>query len=279
MRKSMSRQAVTALAGAGAFGIVCTAAPPASAIVGGDPVADGKRPFVVQIEQQDDDGAWSHFCGGALIDSRVVATAAHCTKFVVQGKVKIRLVMGRADSSTPGGTVVTGDHFSVYSHPEFSTLTNTDLGLIVLDNAADQASAALAPLRTKLQPGRLVRAAGWGRTDLSDPDKPSRLREARLPVTEFDTEGGTWDKQFICAGTAATRVAPGDSGGPLFDPSTSGSDKAVVYGLVTGETNTCQGLFTNLADPTIWKPFRKPLASHGLSHVVPTNAAHPAEAA
>ncbi|MEU3653526.1 hypothetical protein AB0E67_11970 [Streptomyces sp. NPDC032161] len=69
------------------------------------------------------------------------------------------------------------------------------------------------------------------------------------------------------------------SGGPLFDPNASGSDKAVVYGLVTGETNTCQGLFTNLADPAIWKPFRKPLASHGLSHVVPTNAAHPAEAA
>ncbi|MCX4966981.1 serine protease [Streptomyces sp. NBC_00654] len=278
LRKSMSRQAVTALATAGAFGIMCTvAAPSASAIVGGNPVADGKRPFVVQIEEQGADGAWSHFCGGALIDSRVVATAAHCAKLAVQGKIKIRIVLGRADSSTPGGTVVTDDHFSVYSHPTFSTLTNTDLGLIVLDRPADQAGASLPPLQTKPQPGRLLRAAGWGRTDLADPDKPSRLREAALPVTELDTEEGTWDKQFICAGTAKSRVAPGDSGGPLFDPNASRSGKAVVYGLVTGETNTCQGLFTNLADPAIWKPFREPLASHGLSHVIPAEATHPSD--
>ncbi|MFJ5723138.1 S1 family peptidase [Streptomyces sp. NPDC093149] len=274
MRKPMSRRTAAALASSGAFGILCTATPPASAIVGGEPVADGKRPFVVQIEEQGDDGAWSHFCGGALIDSRVVATAAHCAKFAEQGKVRIRLVLGRADSSAPGGTVVTDEHFAVHSHPEFSTLTNTDLGLIVLDRPADQASAALPALRTKLRAGRLLRAAGWGRTDLAEPDKPSRLREATLPVTKFDTEGGTWDKEFICAGTAQSRVAPGDSGGPLFDPGTSG--EAVVYGLVTGETNTCQGLFTNLADPAIWKAFREPLASHGLSHVIPTEAADPA---
>ncbi|WP_335940046.1 S1 family peptidase [Streptomyces sp. PTD5-9] len=271
----MSRQAVTALAGAGAFGIVCAAAPSASAVVGGEPVADDERPFVVQLEQQDDDGGWSHYCGAALVDSRVVATAAHCAKWAVQGKVEIRLVLGRADSSTPGGTVMTDDHFSVYSHPGFSTLTNTDLGLIVLDRPAAQPSAALPPLRTKVRPGRLLRAAGWGRTDLADPAKPSRLREAKLPITGFDTEGGIWDKQFICAGTAEKRVAPGDSGGPLFDPAPSG--RAVVYGLVTGETNTCTGLFTNLTDPAIWKPFRAPLASHGLTHVIPADA--PAEAA
>ncbi|MFF9352253.1 S1 family peptidase [Streptomyces sp. NPDC014734] len=277
MRESWNRRTGAVLASACALGIVCTSAPSASAVVGGDPVPDGKRPYVVQIEERGDDGTWSHFCGGVLIDSRVVATAAHCAQFVVQGEVEVRVVLGRADSSTPGGTVVTGDHFSVYSHPEFSTLTNTDLGLIVLDGPAGPTSAALPALRTKLRPGRLLRAAGWGRTDLADPDKPSRLREARLPVTEFDTEGGIWDKQFICAGTTRSRVAPGDSGGPLFDPNASG--KAVVYGLVTGETNTCQGLFTNLADPAIWKPFREPLASHGLSHVIPAETAGPAEAA
>ncbi|MFD7102884.1 S1 family peptidase [Streptomyces celluloflavus] len=268
---------VAALASAGAFGIVFTTAPTASAVVGGAPVADGERPFVVQIEEQGDDGRWSHYCGAALIDSRVVATAAHCSRFIQQGKVKARLVIGRADSTTSGGTVVTSDHFSVYSHPDFSTLTNTDLGLLVLDSPVDQPSAALPPLRTALQPGRLLRLDGWGRTDLNDEKKPSRLQEATLPVNAFDTEGGTWDKEFICAGTADKYAAPGDSGGPLFDPNPSENTakatkaaKAVVYGLVTGSTNTCTGLFTNLADPAIWKPFREPLASHGLSHVIPS---------
>ncbi|MFB7185247.1 hypothetical protein ACFCZT_07985, partial [Streptomyces sp. NPDC056230] len=68
MRKPLSRRTAAALASSGAFAILCTATPSASAIVGGEPVADGKRPFVVQIEEQGDDGAWSHFCGGALID-------------------------------------------------------------------------------------------------------------------------------------------------------------------------------------------------------------------
>ncbi len=273
LRESTSRRTIAALASAGAFAIVFTTAPAASAIVGGAPVADGERPYVVQIEQQEDDGKWSHYCGAALIDSRVVATAAHCSKFIQQGKVKARLVIGRADSTTSGGTVVTDDHFSVYSHPEFSTLTNTDLGLLVLDSPVDQPSAALPPLRTALQPGRLLRADGWGRTDINDEKKPARLQEATLPVNAFDTEGGTWDKEFICAGTADKYAAPGDSGGPLFDP--EASDKAVVYGLVTGSTNTCTGLFTNLADPAIWKPFREPLASHGLSHVIPADAPAP----
>lgn len=42
-----------------------------------------------------------------------------------------------------------------------------------------------------------------------------------------------------------------------------------MYGLVTGDTNTCAGLFTNLADPAIGKPFRDLLASRGLGHVIP----------
>ncbi|MFH8989390.1 S1 family peptidase [Streptomyces sp. NPDC017940] len=275
MRTSMGRRAGTALAGAGALGLVWTSVPSAAAIVGGKPVGDGERPFVVQLQQRDDDGSWSHYCGGALVDSRVVVTAAHCSKWAEQGKVTIRVVLGRSDATTDQGTVVTKDHFTVHSHPAFSTETNTDLGLIVLDSPARQKSASLPPLGAKPQAGRLLRAAGWGRTDLESEAKPTRLHETALPVTEFDTEGGTWDKNFVCAGTPERRVGPGDSGGPLFAPPSRG--KAVVHGLVSGDTNTCPGLFTNLSDPAVWKPFRKVLAAHGLSRVVPVRAA--AEAA
>ncbi|MFF4173916.1 S1 family peptidase [Streptomyces sp. NPDC001744] len=267
MRRSTNRLTAVSLAGAGTLGSVLALAPSASAVVGGTPVADGQRPFVVQIERRAEDGTWSHYCGAVLIDSRVVATAAHCSKFAEQGRETIRVVVGRTDSRAPGGTVVTADRFSVHSHPGFDTTTNTDLGLIVLDSPVSQTPAALPAAGEKPRPGRLVRVAGWGRTDLADETKPTRLREAVLPVQRFDTEGGIWDKEFICAGTAGTRVAPGDSGGPLFE--TKGHGKAVAYGLVTGETNTCTGLFTNLADPAVWKPFHDVLASRGLGHVIP----------
>ncbi|GLF98644.1 S1 family peptidase [Streptomyces yaizuensis] len=265
----MNRRVFACLAGVGAFGIALTTAPSASAIVGGTPVADGKWPFMAQIEQQLDDGSWEHRCGAALIDKRVVATAAHCLMPDLS-KDRIRLVLGRTDANSPGGTVVNKDRFSAYRIP-FSTQTNTDLALLVLDRSVKQKTAALPPLNTRPQPGQLLHVAGWGRTILEDPNsRPTRMREAMLPVTEFNTEGGMWSKEFICAGTEETRVAGRDSGGPLF--STTKSGKTVVHGLVTGETNTCTGLFTNLGDPTIWEPFRKPLASHGLAHVLPKAA-------
>ncbi|KUF15178.1 S1 family peptidase [Streptomyces silvensis] len=280
---SISLRAGTVLAGAGALGLVWVGMPSAAAIVGGKPVGDGERPFVVQIQQRGDDGTWSHYCGGALVDSRVVVTAAHCAKWAEQGKVTIRVVLGRSDSGTGQGTVVTRKHFTVHSHPAFSTETNTDLGLVVLDTPARQRSASLPPLGARPEVGRVLRAAGWGRTDLNSEAKPTRLQEAALPVTEFDTEGGTWDKNFLCAGAPEVRVGPGDSGGPLFAPPSPGgtvahgtggtvahrTGKAVVHGLVTGDTNTCPGLFTNLADPALWKPFRAVLAAKGLAHVIP----------
>lgn len=117
LMSASGRTVAPPLADVCAFGTVLAVAPSASAIVGGTPVGDGRRPFVVQIEQQDADGKWSHLCGGALVDKRVVATAAHCSNAAEQGKAKIRLVLGRADASKPGATVVKSDKFSIYSHP------------------------------------------------------------------------------------------------------------------------------------------------------------------
>ncbi len=262
----MGRQAAICLAGVAAIGAVLTAASPAAAIVGGTPVADGQLPFVAKIELREPDGTWSHVCGGSLVDSRVVATASHCLP--VDPQDEIRLVLGRTDANTTTGTVVNDDRFSAYLHPSFTGQTNTDLGLVVLDEELRYDTAALPRPNTRPLPGEHLQAAGWGSTDAQSPVKSSQLLGVTLPVTEFDTEGGIWDEEFLCAGTPEKRVTHGDSGGPLY--SVSGSGEAVVHGLVTGETSTCYGLFTNLADPTVWEPFREPLASHGLSHVLPS---------
>lgn len=43
-------------------------------IVGGTVAAAGDFPFIVSLQR-----SGSHFCGGSLLDSRTVVTAAHCT--------------------------------------------------------------------------------------------------------------------------------------------------------------------------------------------------------
>jgi trypsin len=44
------------------------------AIVGGTVAAAGEFPFTVSLQR-----SGSHICGGSLLDSRTVVTAAHCT--------------------------------------------------------------------------------------------------------------------------------------------------------------------------------------------------------
>lgn len=43
-------------------------------IVGGEPASEGDFPYIVSLQQ-----GGSHFCGGTLIDSTTVVTAAHCS--------------------------------------------------------------------------------------------------------------------------------------------------------------------------------------------------------
>lgn len=43
-------------------------------IVGGEDAKDGEFPFIVSIQ----DNARTHTCGGSLLDSTTVLTAAHC---------------------------------------------------------------------------------------------------------------------------------------------------------------------------------------------------------
>lgn len=54
-------------------------------IVGGTPAVEGDFPFIVSLQQ---DG--SHFCGGSLLDSTTVVTAAHCSVDQDATTIKVR---------------------------------------------------------------------------------------------------------------------------------------------------------------------------------------------
>lgn len=48
---------------------------PESKIVGGDNASPGQFPYQVSLRKNK-----SHFCGGSIIDSRTILTAAHCVE-------------------------------------------------------------------------------------------------------------------------------------------------------------------------------------------------------
>ncbi|KAI1303754.1 Chymotrypsinogen B [Halotydeus destructor] len=62
-------------------------------VVGGQAAVPGSWPWMVSI-QRDETEPSGHFCGGALISSQYVISAAHCT-LNMEGKDSVRLVFGK----------------------------------------------------------------------------------------------------------------------------------------------------------------------------------------
>jgi hypothetical protein len=88
-----------ALAGAAAVG---SPVPMTPRIVGGREVSPpGRYPFVVSLQRA---STGAHFCGGSLISSHHVLTAAHCAAVVRNAPLDV--VLGRHDLSTTAGEVI-----------------------------------------------------------------------------------------------------------------------------------------------------------------------------
>ncbi|OXU29928.1 hypothetical protein TSAR_004391 [Trichomalopsis sarcophagae] len=192
------------------FAVVAYAAP---RIVGGQDAPDGKYPHQVSLR------APFHFCGGSILNSRWILTAAHC-------------VVGRSGNAV---TVVAGTHllnggseqvfkseYIVWHEKYNGGLFINDVGLIRVDRDI--------VFNKKVQPIPLpnedfskvdypVVLTGWGRTQAGGPI-PNNLQEINLKVISQtkcnEKMSVAITKSHICTLTKIGEGAcNGDSGGPL----------------------------------------------------------------
>jgi secreted trypsin-like serine protease len=240
---------------------------PQPKIVGGSETTIGQYPWQAALVDTGTGNAHQRqFCGGSLLTSRIVITAAHCV--VDTAPSEIDVVLGRTTlSDTSQGVEVRvigvahrlnyDDDFQGDGVPRF------DVGYLVLNAPSSQPQIQItgADERSLWDPGDPVEISGWGCT--SEPiifncSTSDTLRAATVNVVSDGTCSADYGSDFdattmVCAAAAGTDTCNGDSGGPLQAPIGGG-----VYRLVgiTSWGDGCArpnapGVYTRVADTTM----------------------------
>ncbi|XP_061424523.1 trypsin-3-like [Lethenteron reissneri] len=188
-------------------------------IVGGFEVSPNSIKYQVSLQQYG-----SHFCGGSLLSSLWVLSAAHC-KIAASA---MTVVLGEHSLSLNQGTEQVLKVSKVISHPSYNADTmNNDVLLIKLQTAASLNSyvgtVGLPSQGASLSSGTTCRVSGWGNTRASGSSYPDKLMAVDVPVISTTTcnagsaYGGEITANMVCAGFMAggKDSCQGDSGGPM----------------------------------------------------------------
>ena len=185
--------------------------------------------------------AGNNLCGGTLIDSDSVLTAAHCVTDShgnVRAPSAFTLYIGKANIDQAKKSNRYGVS-SVFRHPAYDAETfQNDVAVLKLNRVATSGSPIpiVASGSTQYQgAGQSVIVAGWGTTSVSKIKISLQLRMAQLAVDSDATCQGDYPTEFdpatmMCAFYPGRDSCQGDSGGPLLGRVQTGTTPVVIKG-------------------------------------------------
>lgn len=169
---------------------------------------------------------WFYICGGSIIDSTHVLSAAHCMFSESPSDYLIRVGAQNLDGGTEHDAYYTVENIA--RHPLYGATTGNDHDIVVLTTFpiaySDGRGSVCSPVKMPdyyAGKGNAV-VIGWGATASGGANSPD-LRVVDVPVMTFDDCQRAFDysgivDSMLCAGWIGDNpkdACQGDSGGPL----------------------------------------------------------------
>ncbi|KAB0790923.1 hypothetical protein PPYR_02723 [Photinus pyralis] len=189
---------------------------PTERIVGGSTAPEGRYPYQISLR----DLRSGHFCGGSIIASNWILTAAHC----VYGKSASSMyVVAGANNLFSGGS-----KYAVYQviwHQAYNPSNNVnDIALLRLNQniAFGQKISAISLANSNPLSGTSCILSGWGLTSYPSQQLPSYLQQISLTAITLRQCVAALPGMPVTQGNLCTYktygqgACQGDSGGPLI---------------------------------------------------------------
>ncbi|CAF4469514.1 unnamed protein product [Rotaria socialis] len=192
--------------------------PSTQRIVGGVEAVPHSWPWIVSLQIRD------HFCGGTLIDTRHVLTAAHCLPSVSSSQLRIVAGLHQRQNQNTGRTQNIGVS-RIFMHEQYNSVSQAhDIAIIRLAQPVqlNEYVRLICLPGPDPQESATVTVAGWGTTFKNSP-LATTLRQVSVKVTN-NQASAAYSSSFnvqrqIGAGipySGGKDSCQGDSGGPLM---------------------------------------------------------------
>ncbi|XP_060092916.1 trypsin I-P38-like [Heteronotia binoei] len=215
-------------------------------IVGGYTCQKHSVPYQVSLN------SGYHFCGGSLINSQWVVSAAHCYK----SRIQVRL--GEHSLSINDGSEQYINSANVIRHPSYNSRTlDNDIMLIKLSTPAtlnSRVSAITLP-SSCVTTGTQCLISGWGSNGGESFSSPDSLQCLNAPVLSSSQCSSAYPGQItnnmICVGylEGGKDSCQGDSGGPVV---CNGRLQGIVSWGIGCAQKGYPGVYTKVCNYVSW---------------------------
>ncbi|RVE47596.1 hypothetical protein evm_007693 [Chilo suppressalis] len=223
-------------------------------IIGGKDASPREFPHMAAIGWKATDGQWAFKCGGSLISSKFVLTAAHCSRAsnrdgTIAEEVPQIVRLGTNKINRPeshkDATIL-----RIITHPNYTPPRKYfDIALIQLERGV-QFTESIQPACLYTGPddglvGQKATLSGWGVLDLDRLTTPTQLQAAEVDILDSvlcdrifrRSCSRLWcgmERNQICAGKLEGGVdaCQGDSGGPLQIKTAFPNGRGQLYRLL-----------------------------------------------